>query len=142
MLLSGMTLIGLNFRLYGSDSVNRHMNLIEGVIYVVFSLIALYPPEISTQMATILVGTFALNSGVFQITGGFMVRPGNTTFGVLNRWSLILAGLWSLLIGIAIFLLPETGILTILWIVGVFLVIVGILNIATDARLSNKVEPA
>jgi uncharacterized membrane protein HdeD (DUF308 family) len=46
------------------------------------------------------------------------------------------------LIGIAILLLPETGILTILWIVGVFLVIVGILNIATDARLSNKVEPA
>lgn len=70
ILLSGMTLIGLNFRLYGSDSVNRHMNLIEGVIYVVFSLIALYPPKISTQMATILVGTFALNSGYFRLQGG------------------------------------------------------------------------
>ncbi len=47
---------------------------------------------------------------------------------------LTFSGIWSLIIGILLFLFPMGGIIVALWIVGIFAIIVGILNISAGFR--------
>lgn len=141
MILSGLVLIGFS-RSRARGSRHRGLNLAEGVIDIVLGIVALLAPGFTALWAIYLVGIFAILAGILQIAEGVIAPRGTATFGTSNRWLLVIGGLWSLAIGVLIVVFPGAGILALLWLIGIFLIVLGVFNIATGIRMRSVVQPA
>jgi uncharacterized membrane protein HdeD (DUF308 family) len=75
-----------------------------------------------------------------QVVEGIAAPKGYATFGTSNRTMLIVSGVWSLVIGVLLVLFPGAGILALLWLIGIFLIVVGVLNIASGLRIRREVK--
>jgi uncharacterized membrane protein HdeD (DUF308 family) len=139
LILSGIVLI-----LYGRDRATgsrwRTLNMVEGVMLIILGIIALLAPGITAVWAIYLFGAFAIITGIMQVVEGIAAPKGYATFGTSNRTMLIVSGVWSLVIGVLLVLFPGAGILALLWLIGIFLIVVGVLNIASGLRIRREVK--
>jgi uncharacterized membrane protein HdeD (DUF308 family) len=71
-----------------------------------------------------VIAAWAIVSGLADIAAAFM---GGLSGG--RRVWLILLGLLSIIVGIIFFVHPVDGVLTLLWLVGIYLVVIGVLRI-------------
>ena len=138
MLISGFVLIG--FSRSRQAGMHKSLNVVEGVINIIIGLIAIFLPGVTALVAIYLVGIFAILAGILQIAEGVTAEKGTRTFGTSNRWLLIIAGVWALIIGLLLVFFPGAGILALLWLVGIFLVILGIINIGSGFRMRKHVQ--
>jgi uncharacterized membrane protein HdeD (DUF308 family) len=136
MIFAGLVLIGFS-RSRAPGSGHRTLNVVEGLIDIVIGVIAIFAPGFTSLLAIYLVGAFLIIAGLFQLFEGVIAPRGTQTFGTSNRWILVGGGLLSLLIGILIVLFPGAGILALLWIIGIILVIIGIINIISGLRMRS-----
>ncbi len=139
MIFAGLVLIG--FSRSRTRGTHRTLNVVEGIIDIAIGIIAIFAPGFTSLLAIYLVGAFLIIAGIFQLFEGIIAPRGTQTFGTSNRWILAGGGLLSLVIGVAIVLFPEAGILAILWIIGIFLVIIGIINIVSGLRMRSATMP-
>lgn len=140
MIISGIVLIGFS-RSRPKGSRHRGLNLAEGIINIVIGVIAIFAPGFTSVLAIYLVGIFAIIAGILQIAEGLIAPRGAQTLGASNRWLLVIAGVWALIIGVLIVLFPGAGILALLWLIGIFLIVLGIFNIASGIRMRTAVQP-
>jgi uncharacterized membrane protein HdeD (DUF308 family) len=138
MLLSGFILIGFSRYRVGT---HRTLNIVEGVINIVIGVVAFLAPGFTALTIVYLVAFFAILSGILQIAESVIAPRGKTSFGASNRWILFVSGLFSLLIGVLIVFFPGAGILALLWVIGIFLIIVGIINIVSGIRMRSAPQP-
>src|SRR5258708_6148807 len=54
---------------------------------------------------------------------------------IRNEWLLVLSGIASVIFGILLFLFPGAGALEVVWLIGIYAIIFGILFIALSLRL-------
>ena len=140
MLIAGFVLIG--FSRSREAGARKSLNLVEGVIDIIIGLVAIFLPGVTALAAIYIVGIFAILAGILQIAEGVTAERGARTFGTSNRWLLMIAGIWALVIGILLIAFPGAGILAVLWLIGIFLVILGIINIAGGMRMRRTVQTA
>lgn len=141
LILGGIALVVTNWN--RSQAVSwRALNLLEGAFVIILGLIALVAPGFTALMAIYLVGVFAIVTGILQIVEGFAVPRGHAIMGTTNRTWLIISGLWSFIIGILLVVFPGAGVLALLWMVGILLIIVGVLNIASGLKIRTEVKQA
>jgi uncharacterized membrane protein HdeD (DUF308 family) len=141
MIFAGLVLIGFS-RSRAPGSSHRTLNVVEGLIDIVIGVIAIFAPGFTSLLAIYLVGAFLIIAGLFQLFEGVVAPRGTRTFGTSNRWILAGGGLLSLIIGILIVVFPGSGILALLWIIGIFLVIIGIMNIVSGLRMRSAATVA
>ncbi|MBI0584717.1 MAG: DUF308 domain-containing protein [Methanomassiliicoccus sp.] len=141
MILSGIVLL-----VFSKDKTSgknwRMLNMIEGVFAILIGIIAIVAPGFTALWAIYLVGFFAIFSGIFQIAEGLAAPKTSTTMAVPNRWLLVISGVWSLIIGFLFVLFPGSGILALMWLVGLFLIVAGALNIVAGMKLRAGTAPA
>jgi len=139
LILSGIALL-----LYSRDRTTgsrwRTLNMVEGVLVIILGVIALVAPGITALWAIYLFGFFAIITGILQIAEGITAPKGYATFGTSNRTMLMVSGVWSLVIGILLVVFPGAGILALLWLIGLFLIVIGVLNIASGLRIRKEVK--
>jgi uncharacterized membrane protein HdeD (DUF308 family) len=140
MIFAGLVLIGFS-RSRAPGSGRRTLNVVEGIIDIAIGVIAIFAPGFTSLLAIYLVGAFLIIAGIFQLFEGIVAPRGTATFGASNRWVLVIIGLVSLIIGITIVIFPGSGILAILWLIGIFLVIIGIANIISGLRMGSAGAP-
>ena len=140
MLIAGFVLIG--FSRSRQAGMHKSLNLAEGTIDIIIGLVAIFLPGTSAIVAVYIVGVFAILAGILQIAEGVIARRGTQTFGTSNRWLLVIAGIWSLIIGLVLVFSPGTGLFALLWLIGIFLVILGIINIGSGFRMRKHVQGA
>ncbi|MEP7030349.1 MAG: HdeD family acid-resistance protein [Pseudolabrys sp.] len=108
-----------------ANALHQHwkLYLIEGVLLVVFGLIAVVIPPIATLAVTLVLGWLLLFSGVIGLYTSFMMRhaPG-------FWWSLISAAL-AVLVGGMLLALPAGGALSLTLVLVAFFVIEGVVSI-------------
>jgi uncharacterized membrane protein HdeD (DUF308 family) len=77
--------------------------------------------------------------GVFEIVAAIQLRKELT-----NEWMLILGGVLSIIFGALLFLNPAAGALAMVWVIGAYAVVFGIMMIALSFRLRGlrKLKPA
>ncbi len=139
LIISGIMLIAYS-RQKEAGGRWRTLNLAEGAIVVILGLIALLAPGITALWAIYLFGAFAVITGILQIAEGIAAPKGQTAFGTSNRGLLVISGIWSLVIGVLLAVFPGAGILALLWLIGTFLIVVGILNIASGIKVHGEVK--
>ena len=123
MLIAGFVLLG--FSRLRRPGLRKRLNQSEGVIDIIIGIVAIFLPGTSSTVAVFIVGVFAILAGILQIFEGVAAERRERTFGASNRWLLFIAGIWALLIGVLLIAFQGSGIFALLWLIGIFLVILG-----------------
>lgn len=102
--------------------------LVTGVLAVIFGLVALFWPVHTAMAVVMIVGAFLVVAGIAETV--FSARSGRGARG-WGLWS----GILTALVGIVALFAPAAGVTAVVWIVGVWLIVRGVLSLmaATSA---------
>lgn len=98
----------------------RRLLLAEGALSVVAGLIVLAWPGISALVMLYVIAFWAVIGGVLRIIAAASLRR-----EIDNEWMMALSGALSLVLGVALAVLPGVGLLSLVWLIGVFALGVG-----------------
>jgi uncharacterized membrane protein HdeD (DUF308 family) len=104
--------------------------LLAGLAGIVFGVITLLSPGLTALAVLYLIATWAIVRGVFEIVAAVHLRR-----EIDNEWLLGLSGLLSVILGIFMILAPGAGALALVWWIGAFAILVGVLTIFLGLRL-------
>ncbi|WP_394939575.1 HdeD family acid-resistance protein [Psychromicrobium sp. YIM B11713] len=110
--------------------------VVEGIISVLAGLLAIAWPGLTALAVGFIIGFWAVLLGVIQIVQAFALK--RELSGV---WGWLLAsGIISLLWGVFVLAVPGIGILTVLWVFGIFALLFGIWTIVMSLRIRSAVR--
>jgi uncharacterized membrane protein HdeD (DUF308 family) len=102
--------------------------LFEGIATIAVGVIALAYPGITLLTLVLLVGIRAITLGIFELVGAFSGE------GVDSRWLLGITGVLSIVLGVLLLVSPAAGGLALLWTIGVYAIIYGVMFFAIGVR--------
>jgi uncharacterized membrane protein HdeD (DUF308 family) len=102
---------------------------LQGLASVVFGVMLLVWPEISIYALTIVFGIYTLATGFTAFAAAFSSKNKD------ERASLILSGLLGTVVGIMVLAWPNISALALLYVIGTYAVLLGILAIVASFRL-------
>ena len=89
-------------------------------------------PGAATLALLIIIGAWALVTGIFEIVAAIRLRE-----EIEGEWLLLISGLLSVLFGIAIAIWPAAGLVAVTWMIGAYSIVFGILLMVLGFRLRN-----
>jgi len=130
-LVDGVFAIVAGVKTYGE---NRRwwVLLLEGILGVLAGIVAFALPGITALLLLMLIAAWAIVTGVFEIAAAIQLRK-----EIKGEWLLALAGIASILFGVVLFLNPGPGALALVWLIGSYAILFGILLIALGLRLHS-----
>jgi uncharacterized membrane protein HdeD (DUF308 family) len=114
----------------GGQPAPRWWLALVGLLGLVAGLITLALPGITAVILLYCIAFWAIAIGVMQIVGAIRLRK-----EIDNEWMLIASGVISVLFGLVMILSPGAGALGLLFVIGVYAVIHGIMLITLAFRL-------
>ena len=97
-----------------------------GVLAVIMGVVTLAWPAATSLAVLYIIAFWAIITGVADLAGAFM--KGHT--GGQRAW-LTIVGLLGIVVGVVFLVNPGSGILALLWLAGIYLVVLGVLRIIT-----------
>jgi uncharacterized membrane protein HdeD (DUF308 family) len=107
---------------------------IGGILAIVLGLVAIVWPDTTLRVLVVFLGAYAFISGIFTVLVGAVWPPG---WGL--RWPMVLQGVLGIVVGVLIFLRPETAALVLIYVVAAWAIISGLLQIAAAVRLRRVI---
>lgn len=104
--------------------------LLEGILGIGSGIAAVVWPGLTALALLYIIAAWALITGVFEILAAVELRR-----EIENEWLLGLAGLASIVFGILLIVFPGSGALAVVWMIGTYAVLFGVLLIALGFRL-------
>ncbi len=104
--------------------------LLEGMAGVVIGLLTFFWPGVTALVLVYFIAAWALITGIFEIVAAIQFRR-----VITGEWMLILGGLLSILFGILLFVSPAVGAVSVIWMIGIYAITFGILEIVLAFRL-------
>lgn len=106
--------------------------LLVGIAGLAFGVVTLAWPGLTALAVLYLIGAWAIVTGVFQIIAAFQLRK-----QIEGEWLLALGGLGAIVFGVLVEIFPGGGAIAIVWTIGVFAILYGIVLIALAFRLRS-----
>ncbi|HEX5386570.1 MAG TPA: DUF308 domain-containing protein [Gemmatimonadales bacterium] len=106
--------------------------LLAGILGIIVGIIALIWPGITALALVFVIAAWAIVTGIMEIAAAVQLRR-----EITGEWLLALVGVASLAFGILIALFPGAGALSILWVLGIYAIIYGVLQLFLGFRLRN-----
>jgi uncharacterized membrane protein HdeD (DUF308 family) len=116
-------------------SRNWWLLALRGVAAILFGILAFVWPITTIAALVLLFGAFATVDGVLAIAAALFNMVGRQ-----RRWSILLQGVASLVIGIATFVWPNVTALTLLYLIAVWAITTGILEIVVAIELRRELS--
>jgi uncharacterized membrane protein HdeD (DUF308 family) len=113
--------------------------LLRGILSIAASVIAMTYPAMTALALLFLIAGWAIATGIVEISAAIRLRK-----VITGEWLMVVAGLLSIVFGVALAAYPGPGILTVVSLIGTFAVIFGGLLIGLGFSLRAKgkrVEP-
>ena len=141
LLLIGVFLIvyGVALALAGiiGHAEGRGWAIFTGILGVIVGIIAIAWPGMTALALLYILGAWAIVTGISDIVGAFA----SGLKGGKRVW-LIILGVLSIVVGIVFFVYPVSGALAILWLVGLYLIVYGILRVIDGFTRPPEAEAA
>ncbi|MCP3426705.1 DUF308 domain-containing protein [Rothia sp. AR01] len=102
--------------------------IVSGVLALVLGLVLVSWPIASAVTLMILIGAYALVDGIFALVSAFNAPRGGT------RGFLVLSGVIGIVAGLIALVNPIFGAATLVWVLGVWLLVRGVLEIVSALR--------
>jgi uncharacterized membrane protein HdeD (DUF308 family) len=131
-LVDGIFALVAAFRSTGRG-MRRPLLLIEGVLGILFGILALFWPGLTALALLYIIAFWAILSGIARIVMAIMLRR-----EIENEWSIALSGVLSVILGIVLILLPGAGLLAYTWLIGILALAVGIVLIYYAFRVRGQ----
>jgi uncharacterized membrane protein HdeD (DUF308 family) len=113
----------------------RWLLLLEGVAGIVAGLIAFVFPVLTAFTLYLLIIAWALVTGVAEISTAIRLRR-----EIEGEWAMILSGAISILFAVVLLVSGTIGIFTLVWVIGVYAVVFGILLLITAFQVRGRDE--
>ena len=107
--------------------------VLRGVVAILFGVLTFVMPVVSLAALILLFGAYAIVDGIFNLVAAFMGRSDQPW------WQLALEGIVSIAAGVVTFAMPGVTALVLLWIIGGWAVVTGVLEIAAAIRLRKQI---
>ncbi|MDX6744285.1 HdeD family acid-resistance protein [Actinocorallia sp. A-T 12471] len=133
-LVDGIT--ALYYAIKGVPGQSRGWLAFTGVLGVLAGLIALFWPAITAFVLLIVIACWAIVTGVFEIIAGVWLRR-----QIDGEWWYIVGGVLSVVFGLLLLIWPGAGGLALIWIIGLFSILVGLALIFASFRLRSLRGP-
>lgn len=114
----------------GGAAAPRWWLALVGVFGIAAGLATWFWPGLTALVLLYFIAAWAVVTGVIQIVGAFQLRK-----EIDNEWLLIAAGVVSVLFGGLLFVHPGAGALTVLFIIGAYAILFGLLLVFLALRL-------
>jgi|KBSMisStandDraft_5_1062788.scaffolds.fasta_scaffold21019_4 uncharacterized membrane protein HdeD (DUF308 family) len=114
----------------GGAAAPRWWLALVGVLGIAAGLATWFWPGLTALVLLYFIAAWAVITGVMQIVGAFQLRK-----EIDNEWLLIAAGAVSVLFGALLFAQPGAGALAVLFIIGVYAILYGVLLVFFALRL-------
>jgi uncharacterized membrane protein HdeD (DUF308 family) len=111
--------------------------LVEGILGILAGVVAFAWPGITLLFFVFLIAAWAIVTGILEIVSAFMVP-----LGAGREWLLGLTGLVSIIFGILIAIRPIAGLFAIVWLIGIYAIVLGILFIVRYFQSRSLAVPA
>jgi uncharacterized membrane protein HdeD (DUF308 family) len=106
--------------------------LLEGLAGVVIGVVVFRWPVITTLVLLYLIAYWGLVTGMFEILAAVQLRK-----VIKGEWLLVLDGILSVLLGAFLAVFPKPGTVVLVWLVGAYAILFGILLFAFALRLRS-----
>ena len=106
--------------------------LFEGILGIIVGIVAFIHPGFTALVLLYVVAIWAVVTGIMEIAAAFAIRG-----FAAREWALGLAGVVSIIFGIVLFIFPGAGILSILWLVGIYAIVFGVLFIVRSFQMRS-----
>jgi len=101
-----------------------------GIVGVVAGIYTFIYPGITTVALLYLIAAWAIVRGIFEIVSAIQLRK-----EISNEWALILGGIISILFGVLLFSNMAAGALAMVWAIGAYAFVFGVMMIILAFRL-------
>jgi uncharacterized membrane protein HdeD (DUF308 family) len=109
--------------------------LIRGLFGLALGVVALIFPGATLAVAVIFIGAYLVVDGIVAVAKAIQVLRSDAQW-----WVLLLEGILSIAVGLAIFVWPGLSILSLAFLVGYWAIISGVLAIVTAIRLRKHIR--
>jgi uncharacterized membrane protein HdeD (DUF308 family) len=107
--------------------------LVEGIAGILTGIIAFVVPGITALVLLYLIAAWALVTGVLELFAGFKLHG-----HLANEWLLLLGGAASIIFGVLLIVHPLAGALAVLWLIGIYALVFGILMLWLAFRMRGR----
>ena len=118
--------------LYGArgGGKRRWTYVVVGLIGVIAGLVAFFWPGETAVVLVMIIGFWALATGVFEILYAIQYRH-----AISHPWAVGISGLLSAAVGFVFVMFPGAGALSLIWVIAAYAVLYGILMIVAAIQL-------
>jgi uncharacterized membrane protein HdeD (DUF308 family) len=109
---------------------NRTLNphwwviFIQGLAGITAGFVVIFLVDFAAFALIYLIAVWAIITGILELVTAIRLRQ-----EIQNEWALALTGILSLILGIALIIWPAMGILAVVWAIGIFAILFGLLMI-------------
>jgi uncharacterized membrane protein HdeD (DUF308 family) len=103
---------------------------LEGLASIAVGIVAFLMPLAAAFALLMIASAWSIVTGIFRIAGAIRLRR-----EIRGEWLLILNGLLSVAFGVVIAIFPGAGLATLVWLIGMYAIVFGIILVALGFRL-------
>jgi uncharacterized membrane protein HdeD (DUF308 family) len=115
---------------FGSRGRDVVWHVLDGILGIAVGLATFFFPGVTAQGLVLLVGMWAILTGIFEVIAGFELP-------IKRDWLLVLAGIASIVFGVLVFVDPVGGALAIAWLIGGYALVFGVSMLVFGFRLRS-----
>jgi uncharacterized membrane protein HdeD (DUF308 family) len=113
----------------------RWLLLLEGIAGIVAGIVAFVLPVLTAFALYFLIIAWALVTGVAEISTAIRLR-----WEIEGEWALIFSGALSILFAVVLLVSGAIGIFTLVWVIGVYAVVFGVLLLIAAFRVRGEAD--
>jgi uncharacterized membrane protein HdeD (DUF308 family) len=132
-IMDGVAAIAVGFRHRRTSHWGWHV--VQGVVSLIAGLIALFWPGPTLIALVFIIAFWSIVLGVTEIVEAFQARRLGSSWG----W-LLFSGIVGILFGIVLLFSPAAGALALLWVIGIFALVLGVVQIVWAFRLRTAAK--
>jgi uncharacterized membrane protein HdeD (DUF308 family) len=121
------------FTAVGGDEEGQLWYVLEGILGISLGILIFAYPGISERALIFVIAAWAILTGILEMMAGFELP-------IARAWLLALAGLLSVVFGVLVAFNPAGGALAIVWLLGIYALVFGVLMLVLGFRLHSLRE--